>query len=858
MRKRLEERFFPFVIRPGRYSGGEPGQIVKDPNEIATSPTKSGTRDDGNKEVSREARQRVSYLHAYPDKYEVGQSYVGLQSLYHIINQDDRFLCERVFAVDIDAEALMRREGIPLFSLESSRPAREFDAIGFTLVDEMVATNLLTMLELAGLALRWENRTDDDPIIMAGGPAVYNPEPLAPFFDLFFIGDAEEGLPQMLGILHEMRGRTKEERLRAIVERVESVYVPRFYDAQARPTVSFAPETIRARVVPELKPEYYPAQPLVPLVETVHDHLGVEIMRGCPQGCKFCFAAPIYRPVRVRSVNDISRQIETQLNATGYSAVSLLALSATDYPDLEKLVLALSGRLQQQRVSISLPSLRPGSVSPALLKSASAVRKFGLTIAPEAGTERLRLVIGKDFPDQAILDTARVAFSNGWTIIKLYFMVGLPTETDDDLLGIGDLCGRVLQIGREFTNKAAINVTLSPFAPKPHTPFQWDEAIPEQQIHDKIIFTKRHTRSGQINFRFASSQMAMIAAVIGRGDRRVADVIESAYCSGCRFDSWGESFDFQKWTEAFAQNNFDPAEKMKPIPFTQRLPWAHISKGPSVEHLIEQRQKTSLQLRPHVTLMDEPVKDEVGNESQPAFGRGKKRVVPRDQTAPTKNRVRIRWSKSARYRYMSHLENLHLMERALRRARLPVAYSLGHNPIMKLSLGPPLPLGFTSEAEYIDVTLESNLMPYMIDNLRRQLPEGIELLEARTALDKKASLGAALNRAEYTVSVEHWENRERLGAMLGELMASAKLECERGAEDKLKTVDIRPALHALTIEHDLLLMVLGLGEGGYAKPTEVAGFLREGLTVSNEALRFHRRALFRIDDFGRRIDPMDL
>lgn len=834
MRKKLEERFFPFVIRPGRYAGGEPGQIIKDP------------------------KGRVNYLHAYPDKYEVGQSYVGLQSLYHIINQDDRFLCERVFAVDTDAEALMRRESIPLFSLESSRPAREFDAIGFTLVDEMVATNMLAMLDLAGFALRADQRNENAPIIMAGGPAVYNPEPLAAFVDLFFIGDAEEGLPQMLGILHEMRERAKEEKLKAIVEQVESVYVPRFYDAQAKPTVPFAPETIKARVIPDLKPEYYPNQPLVPLVETVHDHLGVEIMRGCPQGCKFCFAGPIYRPVRTRSVSDISRQVETQLNATGYSAVSLLALSATDYPELEKLVNSLSGRLQPQRVSISLPSLRPGSVAPSLLKKASEVRKFGLTIAPEAGTERLRLLIRKDFPDEAILDTARIAFSSGWTGMKLYFMVGLPTETEEDLRGIADLCGRVLQVGREYTGKAGINVTLSPFVPKAHTPFQWDEALPEKEIFERINFVKRNTRSGQVQFRFASGQMAMVAALVGRGGREMADVIESAYRKGCRFDSWGESFEFVKWTEALTDHHIDSAARMKPIPFTQRLPWGHISKGQSVEHLIKQRQETSLQLRPHVSLMDEPQKENLGNEREPAFGRGKKRVIVKDQTAPTKNRVRVRWSKSARFKYMSHLDNLHMMERALRRARLPVAYSQGHNPIMKLSLGPPLPLGFTSDAEYIDITLESNLMPFMIDNLRRQLPQGIEMLEARTALEKKASLSGALNRAEYIVSAEYWADRDTLLKLLFDTMASEKLACERGAEDKVKTVNIRIGVYDLRLENSLLVMVLGLGEGNYAKPTEVAIFLKDGLTVPIEALPFHRRALYRMDDFGRRIDPMDL
>jgi radical SAM-linked protein len=260
-----------------------------------------------------------------------------------------------------------------------------------------------------------------------------------------------------------------------------------------------------------------------------------------------------------------------------------------------------------------------------------------------------------------------------------------------------------------------------------------------------------------------------------------------------------------------------------------------------------------------VSLVEEPQPDEnVGNEIQPAFGRTKKKVVAKDSTAPTKNRVRIRWTKTSRFKYMSHLENLHLMERALRRAKFPVAYSQGHNPIMKLSLGPPLPLGFTSEAEYLDITLETNLMPYMIDNLRKQLPQGIELLEARTALEKKASLNAALNRAEYTVSAEYWPDRAKLAARLIEVLATPKLECTRGAEDKLKTVDLRPGIYELRLDDRTLLMVLGLGEGYYAKPTEVATFISDGLTVPIEGLPFHRQALYRMDDFGTRIDPMDL
>ena len=835
MRALLEQKFFPFVVKPGRYSGGEPGQIVKSP--------------DG----------RVKYLHCYPDKYEIGQSYVGLQTLYHVVNADDRFLCERAYAVDCDAEELMRREGIPLFSLESSRPAREFDAIGFTLVDEMVATNMLAMIDLAGIPLRAADRRDGDPIVMAGGPAAYNPEPLAPFIDLFFVGDAEEGLPQMLALLAELRGESRIKRLEALAQRVESVYVPLFYDDQGKPQVASIPERIKARVVAELKPQYYPRRPILPLVETVHDHLGVEIMRGCPQGCKFCFAAPIYRPVRPRKPVDLEAQIEAQINETGYDTVSLLSLSATDYPGLEKLALRLSRWLEPRRISLSLPSLRPGSVSRHLLHSLKTIRRSTITIAPEAGTERLRLLIRKDFPDQAIYDTARNVYSEGWSALKMYFMVGLPTETEDDLLGICNLCQNVLAIGREYNRRASVNVTLSPFVPKPHTPFQWDGALSENEMFDRIQFVKRHTRGGQIHFRHNSTQMATISAIIGRGGRELADVVETAFRKGCRFDSWGESFQFTTWLDALAENKIDPAERLKPIPFSARLPWTIIEKGVSSEHLQKERERTSVQLRDYVSPPDDAPAPENERDDAMAWGRGRKRVAGRiTAPAPTKNRARLRWSKSARYRYMSHLENLHLMERALRRARWPVMYSQGHNPIMKLSLGPPLPLGFTSETELIDVTLESNYAPHLLENLRKALPEGIEIVQAAVILHKGVSLGAALNRAEYTLPVSYWANQDQLEDSIAATMLAERLECTRGEEEKEKTVNIRPALYGLRLEGDLLVMVLGLGESGYAKPVEVAAFIGEGLTAPVVALPFHRRALYRIESNGRRVDAMDV
>jgi radical SAM family uncharacterized protein/radical SAM-linked protein len=837
MRDLLERKFFPFVIKPGRYCGGEPGQIRKDP------------------------AGRISYLHAYPDRYEIGHAYVGLQTLYHVVNADDRFICERVFTVDHDAEAIMSREQIPLFSLESSRPAAQFDAIGFTLVNELVYTNMLAMLDLAGIPLRSSERTEQHPIIMAGGPAAFFPEPIADFVDLFFIGDAEEGLPEILALLHRSTSATRREKLERIAREIQSVYVPAFYDSGHRPIDDGIPARIKARIVETLKPEYYPAQPIVPLVETVHNYLNIEIMRGCPQGCRFCMASAMYKPVRTRSRHEITAQIETQLANTGYSDVSLMSLSTSDYPEIEPLAVALAGKLERGRVGLFLPSLRPGTITAGLLDAVKRVRKGGFTIAPETGTERLRRFIRKNITDDQILDSARLAFEKGWNTIKLYFMIGLPTETDEDLRGIADLCRKIWDLSQQTPGRKTINVTLSPFIPSPHTPFQWDAACTQEELAHRVTIIRQQTRNNNIHYRYSESLQHDIACAFQRGGRELCAVIETAYRLGCRFDGWDEERKPELWKQAFADHQIERTLYLKAIPFDAVLPWGFIDKGPSAEHLMSDRKKLSVETfaEPEPSTI-RAVAADVGTVPVDTnqYGRAKKKVLVKSTSAPTKNRLRLRWGKSDRYRYMSHLDNLRLFERILRRAGTPVQYSQGFNPTMKLSYSPPLPLGFTSEAEYLDIVLDANLLPYMVDDIRRTLPEGLVIHDARVVLGQGGSLSALINRVEYTVPVSYWENPDTLKSQVDDLMRQPTLTFSRETKDGQKQIDLKPAVFDLRVEFESLVLTVAVGEGGYARPNEVATFLKGGMACDVIALPFHRRAMFREADNGRRINPMEL
>jgi len=593
------------------------------------------------------------------------------------------------------------------------------------------------------------------------------------------------------------------------------------------------------------------------LIETVHSHLSIEIMRGCPRGCRFCEAGAVYKPVRLRPKFEILQQIEKQQRFVGADTVSLLSLSTSDYPEIDQLAQAAARQLEASKAAISVPSLRPGSITPALLDTLRKVRKASLTIAPEAGTERLRAFIRKDITDAAVYDTADLAFQKGVTTLKLYFMIGLPTETEEDLLAICRMVERVFEISAGYNGKRTINVTLSPFVAEPHTAFQWDGTATPDEIFDKLKFVKRNVRNRHINFKHNPTEETVLKALFSRSGREVGPVIEQVYRGGGRFDGWAEGFKPDLWFAACEQHGIVVHDRLKPLPFSADLPWSHIRKGPSAEHLLEERQRTSSQLREYTPKV-RPADESQSPEPQLQYGRAKKKVASRNLAAPTKNRMRLRWGKTERYKYMSHLDNLRLIERSIRKSGLPVAYSQGFHPQMKLSFGPPLPLGMTSETEYFDITLETSLMPYMLDKLRAAMPEGIEIFDAAVVLGKMPSLSSLLNRVEYSLVLDDKDDVETITARAAEIMQADTLEVVRTGKNGSTAVDIRPAVYDISVKVDSMTLSLGVGEGGYARPTELLAILAGPDRAKTLALRLHRMAMYRVDTEGNRLDPMTL
>ena len=803
--------FLPLVRKPGRYSGNEFNIIKKDWQKAD-----------------------LHVVLCFPDLYEIGMSHQGLQILYQLLNSRADLLAERVYAPDTDLEKLLAESDTPLFALESRRPVADFDMLGITLPYELCYSNILTILARSGLPFFARERNEEHPLVIGGGPCAFHAEPVADFFDAILLGDGEEAIFDIADLLVAAK-KEKWSRARLLegLTEIAGVYVPSFfrpeYDAQGN-FAGMTPlkkgyETVRRRVLPTLSSDAAHA-PLVPLFKIVHDRLGIEIARGCTRGCRFCQAGVIYRPVRERSPQEVLRLAKSGIAATGFEEIALLSLSSGDYACLAPLLTELMDTFVPKRVSVSMPSMRVGTLTPEIMRQIKRVRKTGFTVAPEAGTDRLRRVINKGITEEDLLATCRSAFALGWKLIKFYFMFGLPTETGEDLAAIGELARKAMAQGPG--KRANITVSASTFVPKPHTPFQWEPQLNIEEGFARIDFLKKNLRDRRIQLRWGDPRQSFLEGVMSRGDRGLAKLIVAAWRNGARFEAWSDHINVDLWRQAAASLGLDLGHYLRRRGFAEPLPWSHLDVGLDPDFF---RQELAKGLAEGYTpdcryngcqqcgLCDFKQIRPVVNSSSQDNGGQERGEAPADEPQPAAHFFyRFAYQRTGRARFISHLELLQLFFRTFARADLPLNFSQGFNPSPKVSFSPALPLGTESLAEYLVIDTHEPLVDPAgwQARLNRQLPEGLAIT-AIVACDEKNIPEKVEN--VYLIDIEGEIDREKARAF----MVSASFPIKVVRKNREREIDARPQVAALDLREDGRLRLALINEICKAglKPLEI-------------------------------------
>ncbi|MDI6726431.1 MAG: TIGR03960 family B12-binding radical SAM protein [Smithellaceae bacterium] len=787
------------VEKPSRYTGGE-ANYRKD-------------RSPG----------RANFVLAFPDTYEVGMSHLGMQILYGILNNLSGVTADRCYAPWIDLEAQLRRRGMPLTALESRRPLKDFHVVGFSLQYELSYTNILNMLELGGIPLRRGDRKEKDPLVIAGGPGAFNPAPLTDFIDAFVIGEGEEVVREIAGavLAGKERNLDRREMLSSLAE-IHGVYVP---------GVSSPDKPVKKRIVADLDEAFFPSEPLVPLMKTIHDRIVAEISRGCTRGCRFCQAGMVWRPVRERSVSRLVTITDDMLCATGYDELSLLSLSAGDHTRIEEILSCLMERYSDRRVALALPSLRTETLSRSMMEQIKRVRKTSFTLAPEAGTQRMRDIINKGNSDEDLLSTSAQVFEAGWKAMKLYFMVGLPGETREDLEGIVDLGYRVLKAAKP---RGQVTIGLSAFVPKPHTPFQWERQLSLAESRTRQDFIKDRLRGRNLAVRWQDSRMSLLEGLLSRGDEGIGRLIERAFYLGCRFDGWSEMFRFDLWEEAIRTEGIAIDDYLAERTPGALLPWQMVDCGIAERYLLQERDRSI------TGSLTEDCRHGSCQACGVCDGERIKIVLAPDHPAesiPTPatskipavaDRFRLLFRKTNMARLLSHLEVSTALIRAMTRAGVMFLFSQGFHPHPKISFAHATSVGMESLGEYMDAEME---MPReetsdLLERINRFLPAGLEIINMDRIENQAPSLARSIAGFRYEIDLPDSadglpleEMTEKIRNFLGQENYLVIRESSSGTTRK----DIRPLVRDLELKQEerQIRLTVAYGSEGSVRPWDI-------------------------------------